>query len=80
MSSSRVFIDSALSECDSEDSVVSPGLVPGVDDDPMVSSPTNDFDGVSSESLSSSVTVNSSFVRNEVLLIDIVKKGVLHRR
>lgn len=34
----------------------------------MISSPTNDFDSMSSESLSSSVTVNSSFVGNEVFI------------
>ena len=47
-------VDSTLTLLDLEGSLVTPGVVPGVDGEPVVfatlSSPTDEFDGVTSES------------------------------
>mmetsp|Transcript_210 Transcript_210/g.276 ORF Transcript_210/g.276 Transcript_210/m.276 type:complete len:225 (+) Transcript_210:42-716(+) len=55
---------------DLEGSLISPALIPGVDDDPVVlsvlCSPSNDLDGVATELRSLGVAVNARFVAREV--------------
>jgi len=61
-------IDSGFSESNFESSVISPKFIPGVVNDPVISSISNDFNGMSSEGISRDVSVDSSFVVEEVFV------------
>ena len=65
-------VDAAVSLLDLEGSLVTPGVVPGVDGEPVVgvvlSSPADELDGVSTESGAGGVLVDSRLVGWEVLV------------
>ena len=65
-------VDTAVTHLDLEGSLVSPGVVPGVDAEPVVlttlGSPTDGLDGVASEGGSGLVGVDSGLVGQEVLV------------
>lgn len=61
-------VDSAFSESDSESSVVTPGFVPRVDCDPVVFAPSDQFDGMSSQGFSFSVSVDSRLVVHKIFV------------
>ena len=64
--------DSAFVHADLEGSLVSPSVVPGVDSEPPVStvgvSPTDKFDGVTTEGLSGLVGVDTALVGEEIFV------------
>lgn len=64
--------DSAFAHVDLESSLVSPGDVPGVDGEPVVSavlvSPTDELDGVTTEGLSGLVRVDTALVGEEIFV------------
>lgn len=61
-------VNAAFSKGDPEGSVVAPGLVPGVHAEPVVSSPSNNLNGVTTELATSLVSVHSGFVGQKVLI------------
>ena len=65
-------VDAAVSLLDLEGSLVAPGVVPGVDGEPVVSavlgSPTDELDSVATEGGASCVLVDTGLVGWEVLV------------
>ena len=65
-------VDSTLALLDLEGTLVTPGVVPGVDSEPVVftplGSPTDELDGVTSESRTRLVGVDTALVGQEVLV------------
>ena len=65
-------VDSSFTLLDFEGSLVTPGVVPGVDGEPEVfasfGSPTDEFDGVTSKSLSRLVGVDTTLVCEEIFI------------
>jgi len=65
-------IDSTITNCDFELSIVSPSLIPRVNDNPVIlsifGSVSNNFNGMSSKGFSCGVFVNSSLVGNEIFI------------
>lgn len=61
-------INSAFTMGNSEGSVISPGLVPGVDSDPVIFTPTNQLDGMATKSFSGLVFIHTTLVVHEVFI------------
>ena len=65
-------VDAALSLLDLEGALVTPGVVPGVDAEPVVhavfSAPTDGLDGVTTESRAALVSVDTGLVCQEVFV------------
>jgi len=61
-------INSTFSKCNFESSFVSPGIIPWIIDDPVISPISDDFNGMSSESTSRNVFVNTRFVIKEIFI------------
>jgi len=68
----HLVVDTAFSNLDLEGTVVSPGSVPGVNSEPVVLSvfvsPSDNFDGVTSEGVSTSVLIDSTLVSEEIFV------------
>merc|ERR1719162_150172 len=68
----NLFVDSAVTLLDLEGSLVTPGVVPGVDGEPVLfsglSSPADKLDGVTTEGFASNVLVDTGLVGREVLV------------
>jgi len=68
----HLVVDATISNLDLEDTVVSPGSVPGVDSEPVVDSvhvtPADDLDGVTTKSTSGGVLVDSTLVGEEIFV------------
>ena len=68
----HLVVDAASAHLDLEGALVTPGVVPGVDAEPVVLTvlvtPTDSLDGVTSKSLSSGVLVDTGLVGEEVLV------------
>ena len=65
-------VDAAIAHLDLEGALVTPGVVPGVDAEPVVLTvlvtPTDGLDGVTTESLTSLVLIDTGLVGQEVLV------------
>jgi hypothetical protein len=72
LSSNDTSVDTALAESDSEETVFTPSSVPRVGNDPVVDTifvtPTNDLDGVTTESRSGLMSVDTTSIRHEILV------------
>ena len=65
-------VDTGVTDLDLEGTVVSPGSVPGVNSEPVVLSvfvsPSDNFDSVTSEGVSTSVLIDSTLVGKEIFV------------
>ena len=69
-------INTAFSEGDSEITLVTPGFIPAVGNDPMVSSPSNNFNGMTSQGFSAGISVDARLIVYEIF---VNSKGGSHR-
>ena len=65
-------VDTRITNLDLEGTVVSPGSIPGVNSEPVVLSvlvsPSDNFDGVTSKGVSSSMLVDSTLVGEKIFV------------
>jgi hypothetical protein len=72
LSSNDTSVDTAFTESDSEETVFTPSWAPRVGDDPVVGTifvtPTDDLDGMTTESRSTLVSIDTTSIRHEILV------------
>ncbi len=61
-------VNSTFSKCDSKGSIVTPSLIPRIVHDPMILTPTYNLYGMSTESFTTGMSVNTTLVSHKIFI------------